>query len=674
MNKEMKIFMHSEDMAFVAGIAVESLGKYLPRITRRSVSPGVIAYTFSFELSEEVAQDDWKAELSPSFLPDFHWAPHLTPTDGHIVDQHSFRSPALIATDANRGIVLIPDLDILSGEVPVRWYLDMDATNNKLVLGMSNYSVKEHVLYTRAKGARYPAGKLEIGFYLLLLQEEESLWNPWRTALQFLWENWGGKLYRQGEPVGVPLMRYVDHAYRWAFEKWGDVVWQEFELEGETVGATVFIVNVTQSPGYGGPAEEREFRSIWNQAWFSSLRTAHGMYRYGELTGNPVLKDRARMVKELALAAPVNKGFFPAVIATEMETLEAGGRKLNRSRGWKHYYWGNSNRNPFTKDPRLSPYHVADMSYTALLMLRWHEELEQDGRLVEYAWAYGDSLVKLQSGRGFFPAWLDRETLMPMGVLEDSPESSLSVTFLLKLYETSGDGKYLRAALKAMEAICGEIIPEGRWEDFETYWSCCTYGQEELPGKKVKRNNMYKQCNLSMFWTAEALWCCYKATGEERYLKYGQRCLDEMLMTQASWQPPYLFVNVLGGFGVMNCDGEWNDARQSLFAGLVLRYGRELGREEYIERGMAAMKASFALMYCPENKKAREQWESKWPFFSSADYGFMMENYGHEGAAEDSGVGMGEFTIFDWGAGGACESYLRILQDFRELAGEHGIL
>lgn len=36
-------------------------------------------------------------------------------------------------------------------------------------------------------------------------------------------------------------------------------------------------------------------------------------------------------------------------------------------------------------------------------------------------------------------------------------------------------------------------------------------------------------------------------------------------MTQASWQPPYMYVNVLGGFGVLNADGEWNDSRESLF-------------------------------------------------------------------------------------------------------------
>lgn len=50
-----------------------------------------------------------------------------------------------------------------------------------------------------------------------------------------------------------------------------------------------------------------------------------------------------------------------------------------------------------------------------------------------------------------------------------------------------------------------------------------------------------------MFWTAEALLECYRLTSNKEYLDYGQRTLDELLMTQASWQPPYMYVNVLGG-------------------------------------------------------------------------------------------------------------------------------
>lgn len=167
-----------------------------------------------------------------------------------------------------------------------------------------------------------------------------------------------------------------------------------------------------------------------------------------------------------------------------------------------------------------------------------------------------------------------------------------------------------------------------------------------------------------MFWTAEALFESYKATGDQNYLEMGQRTLDELLMTQASWQPPYMYVNVLGGFGVLNADAEWNDSRQSLFAELILQYGEQLGIPEYTERGFAALKASFVMMYSPENPVTREQWEKVYPFFGEEDYGFMMENYGHGGHTSPEGEGMGEFTIYDWGNGAASEAYNRILDKF----------
>jgi rhamnogalacturonyl hydrolase YesR len=436
----------------------------------------------------------------------------------------------------------------------------------------------------------------------------------------------------------------------------------------------VFIVNQTQSPNYPGEVDEREFRSIWNQAWFSSLRSASGLYRYARRNGDGELAEKARMTKELALSAPMRNGFFPSVIATEMETVEIEGETYNRSKGWETAFWGNSDRNPVNRPPgedridnvAIAPYHVLDMSWTALLMLRWHEELEPDERLVEYATSYARSLLEIQAPSGFFPAWLDKDTLAPLGILDDSPESSMSVTFLLKLAQLTGKKEYETAALAAMDGVAREVVPVGRWEDFETYWSCSDYGNDSLIGKKIERNNMYKQNNFSMFWTAEALYESYKATGDEGYLKLGQRVLDEMLMTQASWQPPYMYVNVLGGFGVMNSDGEWNDSRESLFAEIIIKYGQELGIEEYIQRGLAALRSSFVMMYCPENPKTKLQWEKRHPFFGPEDYGFTMENYGHGGSTNPEGGGMGVFTIYDWGNGAAAEAYNRLIDHYGE--------
>jgi len=102
----------------------------------------------------------------------------------------------------------------------------------------------------------------------------------------------------------------------------------------------------------------------------------------------------------------------------------------------------------------------------------------------------------------------------------------MSVTFLLKVFKLTGKDEYKAAALKAVNVLCEKIIPEGRWEDFETYWSCCFYGRDSHVGKKFSRNNMYKQCNFSIFWTAEALYHAYKLTGTIKYIRTGRRCLD----------------------------------------------------------------------------------------------------------------------------------------------------
>jgi hypothetical protein len=69
-------------------------------------------------------------------------------------------------------------------------------------------------------------------------------------------------------------------------------------------------------------------------------------------------------------------------------------------------------------------------------------------------------------------------------------------------------------------------------------------------------------------------------------------------------------------------------------------------------------------MYCPENPKTKEQWEKRWDFFGKEDYGFMMENYGHGGTSSATGVGIGEFTIYDWGNGAAAEAYNRMLDHY----------
>lgn len=649
----------------IGSIQYDNLNNLSGTKTIEVINANTVKVKIAFDLTSVSYQSNWQLDVSPTFQPTYNWSPHLTPGANNIIDQHVFRSPVLILSDASRVLILIPDLDIMKQGTPVRWYMDMDAPAKRLTLGMSNSRVSDHILFERSGGATYPAGKkVEVGFYLMLYSDAETIANPFRKPLEFFWQNWGHDLYQSGEPLQGDLLPFVQHTYNWAFNTWKESVWQQFSLNGKTVGAPVFIANVTQSPNYPGEINEREFRSIWNQAWFSSLRSASGLYRYARRTNNAELLEKANMTKELALLFPKVNGFFYGLIGTEMHNVNIGGKNYWRSKGWDTYYWGNSNRNPYQGDAKLAPFHILDMSWTALLMLRWYDELEKDERLLTYAEDYAKALIKLQDEKGYFPGWLRTDNLEVLCHLNDSPETSMSVTFLLKLYQLTEKEEYKTAALKGMSAVMEEIIPNGRWEDFETYWSCSRFGSEMLVGRKVERNNMHKQNNFSMFWTAEALLESYRITNNQIYLNLGQRTIDELLMTQASWQPPYIYVKALGGFGVLNADGEWNDSRESLFAELILQYGKELNRQEYTERGFAALRASFVMMYCPENPVTKLQWEKVHPFFGEADYGFTMENYGHGGRTSTQGEGMGEFTIYDWGNGAAAEAYNRILDKF----------
>ena len=642
---------------FVRNIRLPDLGNTPPEVRYEQTGPGITHVFVTWQLNDSVQQDDLQVNIEPAFQPTFHWASHLTPSDSNIIAQHVFRAPAIIVQSKTSQLTLLPDLDRLGTNT----YLDMNAQANILTIGRSNSHIKEHVLYYRKPGATYAAGKQTVAFYLLTAKDSTHLKDPWRAPLKFYWSKWGEPLYKKGLPLpGSNIGNCVSQTYQWAFGSWKNSVWQEFTLAGKQVGAPTFIVNTTQSPNYPGEVNERETRSIWNQAWFSSLRSASGLYRYAREMNDSTLLRYANETKELALAMPRVKGFFYTVIATPMETITKDGKKLRRSTGWEHFYFGNSDRNPVTNDIRRSPFHVLDMSYTALLMLRWYDDLEKDQRLLDYARTYADALLTIQRPDGFFPAWLSLDSLKPLGFLDSSPETSMSVTFLLTLSRLSGDSQYATAAYKAMQAVIDNNIQKGQWEDFETYWSCSRYGSDTLVGRKIARNDMFKQNTLSMFWTAEALYACFEATDNAGYLNLGRRVLDEMLMFQAAWQPPYMYVNVLGGFGVMNADGEWNDSRQSLFAELILQYGKELQEPEYTQRGLAALKASFVMMYSPLNPKTKGQWEKKWPFFGKEDYGFMMENYGHGGTTGADGLGIGEFTIYDWGNGAASEAYLRI--------------
>jgi hypothetical protein len=570
---------------------------------REVVLSGTLASSGDATLTLELAQ--------PIASPTQIWVPHLTPEPGYVMGDAIFRAPAIVVADEARAMAWIPDLDDVAHADGFRAWLDYDHPRRTVTLAAGAYRVEGHVFYVRTElaGAGQP---VRLRLHVLESTDPADLEDPYGMAARFFWERWGRP--RLGPPRDLsPLL---DHVVRWAFASgWTESVWQPVS---ESAAAPVFIVDVSRHPSV--PPEKRtwrEPRSIWNQAWFSTQRCANGLLRHARHLRSADLEARARAMTEIALSAPQRDGLFPAVLRADED-------------GW---HWTSSDRRP--ADTSAEACHLVDAAFTCRMLLEWHA-LTADARARAYVEQFADRLVRLQRANGSFPGWIEPDGRVPP-TLAEGPESAMSVSLLFELGRSE-------AALRALPFL-EEIARTGRWEDFETYHSCAPWG---TPGKRIERNGVYKQNTLSIAWCAEAFLRAYRHAKEPRYLRLARRCVDELSLYQAVWDPPFLPAPAHGGFGVMNGDSEWNDARQSLFALLYLDCAREGADQELRERGVSAVRASFDMLYAPENPALRAAYEARYPFFGPESYGFMMENQGHGGADP-----IGTFTIFTWGNGSA---------------------
>jgi hypothetical protein len=300
----------------------ELAGHGRPQVDIKAVENGWQHVTLRWQVAAPTAQDELSIPFDLGFEPDFWWAPHLAPAEGYVIAQHVFRAPAIIVQRGSLTFALVPDLATVGRREANPWFMDYDAPKRKLWLGMVRTEVPEHVLFRKTTGMTFEPGPLELGFFVTLYHDRGEIRNPWARTADFLWQRWAKPLLDQGQPISAPLDTYVRRTYDWAFNGWADSVWQEFDLDGRRVGAPQFIVNVSQSPNYPGHWFQREFLSIWNQARFSSLRSASGLYRYARNHEDTELLRKASLTKELALAAPVRNGLFPAVIRTRNTTVE----------------------------------------------------------------------------------------------------------------------------------------------------------------------------------------------------------------------------------------------------------------------------------------------------------------------------------------------------------------
>ena len=180
-------------------------------------------------------------------------------------------------------------------------------------------------------------------------------------------------------------------------------------------------------------------------------------------------------------------------------------------------------------------------------------------------------------------------------------ESATHALFLLELHSLlqlqppegveRDDSRYLHAALRALTFTVNEVYSTRRWSDFEAFWSCSP--------KPLNFSDPYTrqppECNIAKIAACRAFLTAYTVTGNSTLLAAAERTLHYTLLTQQVWSHPLLSAKLLGGTTTQNTDAEWSDNRQNYLAVTLLRFYRATHKLEYLERGVAALRSSFAV-------------------------------------------------------------------------------
>jgi len=383
-----------------------------------------------WRLDVEVAPDSHGGfagvQIVVPIAPQFHciWKPHLAPVEGMTIGDKAFRSPAIVLESESHQLALVPDLTMVRRHGQPPHVMDYVAQESHLVLGVCEYAEVGHVYYELRPRWSARSGSVRFGADLWLLPRSAGPPRGLQQIERLLWEGAGASLRSEPPPL-KSLDGYVEHAYRWAFEEWDHVCWQEFEIEGgRKVGGVTAIVTAGQKAGLGEERNWREPKSLWNQAWFSSLHSAYGYAVWGDALDRADWRAKARLSLNFALSAPQVNGLFPAYYeADESGCWENGSWKMSAPR----------------RPDGLEGYaHLLDCSWTCYWLLKWYRDVDPDDRILDYVRRYVDRLLTLQSDDGAIPAWVEPHTLSPAPWLQKSPETSLHATLLCLLNDIRG--------------------------------------------------------------------------------------------------------------------------------------------------------------------------------------------------------------------------------------------
>ena len=589
---------------------------------------------------------------------DFLWLPNLKDRRSHLVGQHVFRSPCTIIQKGAMMAALIPALNLIAPDMPLPAALDYREPG-ELRCGLVAHETTGHVFYERKPRnviSMLPGQSVRFGFRIIGGDDLPARLGI-RDAARVLWRQYGKDRAGSLAPQTLTFDDFARYAYDGFFER--QKIWREFEVDGRLVGGISVRLNRKHLAQTGTPPPAAYTRRVTRQYllsgalnplaklhflldalrdrsdghffgnWFNNLRTAYGLAHFGHKWDDERLSSAAERMTNLIMAAPVEAGLFPlAYVGTR-----------------KRPAWLKGSRAYFL----AREYGTADLSETGIWLLHHYQDIVRDSALLERCQGLAEAFLSVQAEDGSFPAWLATGKsngavfARPAGKLAGGATTAAAGRFLAALFEITHDTRLIDAAQRAADFIIERVWPTQEWFDFETFYFCST---KSLSWRDAE-TRLPPQGTLALSWGAELLGRVYQTSEKAEYLTCGLAILDQLMLYQQVWDASFLSYDTFGGFGAINTDAEWSDARQALFVPLLLQYYELTGEIEYFERAVAALRASFVLMHAPENVPVA-------PGNSAGilenDYGAMPENYGHAGLDRK----IGGYLHPDWGSGSAC--------------------
>ncbi len=537
--------------------------------------------------------------------PEFVYTPALRPEADDVIGDHVFRSPALMMQRGRGFVAVVPDPDLMNtprARVRTAADVQMDDGGSPLIAyGFMPWTVRGHVYYRHTDSMSVPLADTTIAFgYYVFCSAAAPEREGYRGVVRFLWDRFGHAAFAgPGGPQHEPFSSYVRKA-------WDDYL-PSVAMAASHNGQPITLLRQGRL-AWSNRLPRQADNDSWFNVWFNSLRTAYGIAFYADRSGRPELSRLADGVLNLALNAPQREGIAPSIFYLD-------------SVGIGHWVgdhaWGGIGQGEYLPMFHNAWTGVWLLRWAGLRPGRWPEILAYTGRLSTF-------LVKNQHASGVIPSWYEPATLQPADAFRDeNAETAGAALFLAEFARKTGDKEARAAAEKAMAYVFREIVPDRRWFDFETFFSC----SRKPLGFFDRYTAQHPQNTLSMHQAAEACLSLYELTGKKEYLGRGEAILDYLGLYQQVWSPRWLSCDLFGGFGVQNTDGEWSDSRQGYFAETYVRYFTATGKREYFERGIAALRAMFSL-------------------FESAASPRTAENYAHGGTDAPAGV-----TGLHWGTG-----------------------